>query len=84
MNARTVFVSSTQLLLQTQHFPQQDQPTRGNKNRNTQKNKAHISSGTRNSKNQHKFMQEKTPLAVIKQHCSITPSATIKTFNILS
>jgi hypothetical protein len=52
-------------------------------NRNMQNN-THISSETRVSKSQHQVTQEKTTSAVItKQHYLITPSTTIKTFNIL-
>jgi hypothetical protein len=56
---------STQLLIQLQHLPQQDQPW--DKKHKHAKQRPH-SSGTHNSKNQHKIMKEEIISAVIKNN----------------
>jgi hypothetical protein len=65
------------LLAQTNYLPQKNQPAR-EKNTYT-RTTTPISSGTRNSENQHKIVQEKTTSAVIEN--SIIHK--IETFNIL-
>jgi hypothetical protein len=68
-------VSFRQLLFQTQHLPQQNQPARRNKSRTQAKQRTHIKRNTY-SKNKHKITQKNTSSTVMTK--TIAPTATKK------